>query len=90
MSVARSYYQKAYDAATTKEQKAKCAYMLAKCERNEYYNNTIFAKPYWDRSTAPDFLAWDGFKLLKTQYFDTRYYQDVIRECGYFSKYVGN
>lgn len=90
MSIARSYYQKAYDASTTKEQKAKCAYMLAKCERNEYYNNTIFTQSEWDHSTAADFLAWNGFKLLKTQYSDTKYYQDVIRDCDYFSKYIGN
>ncbi len=90
MSIARFYYQNAYDAATTKEQKAKCAYMLAKCERNEYYNSTIFSKPYWERSDIPDFLAWEGFELLKTQYSDTKYYQDVIRDCDYFSKYFRN
>jgi hypothetical protein len=90
MTVAKSYYQKAYDTAATKEQKAQCAYMLAKCERNEYYNQAAFISSDWETDLPADFLAWNGFKLLKTQYSDTKYYKDVIRECGYFSKFAGN
>ncbi|KFF20321.1 hypothetical protein [Flavobacterium hydatis] len=89
-SVPKMYYQKALEAATTKEQKAKCVYMLAKCERNEYYNKKYnLAKNWWD---VPDdkinFLAWNNFKILKKDYSDTKYYQDVIAECGYFNTYV--
>jgi hypothetical protein len=89
-SVSKMYYQKALEAATTKEQKAKCTYMLAKCERNEYYNKKYIAvKNWW---TADDdkinFLAWNNFKVLKKDYSDTKYYQDVIAECGYFNTYV--
>jgi hypothetical protein len=89
MGLAKYYYQKAYDNASTNEQKAKCAYMLAKCERNEYYNTTIFTQSEWDVSGA-DFLEWEGFKLLKNNYSDTKFYQKVINECGYFAKYTGN
>ena len=29
------------------------------------------------------------YKLLKDTYADTQYYQEIIRECGYFATYVG-
>ncbi|NJO87678.1 MAG: hypothetical protein HC831_00970 [Chloroflexia bacterium] len=80
MTNAKYYYQKALEAATNDEQRAKCNYLLAKCERNEYYKNT----------GNDDFLAWDGFKKLKTKYSNTKYYKEVIKECGYFEKYAGN
>lgn len=85
------YYQKALDAATSEEQKAKCTYLLAKCERNDYYNTTYSGCSYWgEESTQPDFLAWSGFVSLKERYANTKYYQDVINECGYFKTYIGS
>ncbi|MDA6072221.1 hypothetical protein NJT12_21570 [Flavobacterium sp. AC] len=88
--VSRMYYQKALEAATTKEQKAKCTYMLAKCERNEYYNNKYNnLKNWWEADDDKiNFLAWSNFKTLKKDYSDTKYYQDVIAECGYFNTYI--
>ena len=88
--VPKMYYQKAFEAATTKEQKAKCIYLLSKCERNEYYNNKYNNVTNW-WSVDDDkinFIAWNGFKALKKDYSDTKYYQDVIAECGYFNTYV--
>lgn len=90
MSNAKKYYQKAYEVATTNEQKAKCSYMLAKCERNEYYNQNENTDNYYGNNSKPDFLAWDGFKKLKTKYSSTKYYKEVIAECEYFAKYAGN
>ena len=90
-SVSKMYYQKALLAATTKEQKAKCTYMLAKCERNDFYNQRYYFqnKNYWEvYDDKVNFLAWNGFKTLEKDYSDTQYYQDVIRECGYFNTYV--
>lgn len=89
-SVSKMYYQKAFEAASTKEQKAKCIYLIAKCERNEYYNkkyNTY--RSYWEiQDDKVNFIAWNGFKTLKKDYSDTKYYQDVIAECGYFNTYI--
>lgn len=86
----KMYYQKALEAAITKEQKAKCIYMLAKCERNEYYNNKYNnLKNWWEADDDKiNFIAWSGFKALQKDYSDTKYYQDVIAECGYFNTYV--
>lgn len=87
-SKAKELYQKAFDAAANDEQKAKCVYMMAKCERNDFYarkyhgNNEFYGDP------DVSFLAWEGFRKLKSNYAHTKYYKDVINECGYFNKYV--
>ncbi|OCB77347.1 hypothetical protein [Flavobacterium crassostreae] len=90
-TVSKKYYQKALAAATTKEQKAKCLYLLTKWERNEFYNNSYYFKDtnWWDRyDDKINFLAWNGFQILQKDYADTQYYQEVIAECGYFKTYV--
>jgi hypothetical protein len=91
-SLAKLYYQKALLAASNDEQKAKCNYMLAKCERNEYYNTKYVGESSWwgwDEDKI-NFKAWNGFKALKKDYSQTKYYQDVINECGYFRTYVSS
>jgi hypothetical protein len=87
-SIANSYYQKAFDAASSAEQKAKCVYMIAKCERNKFYTERYFSKNDFYGDTDVDFLAWEGFKKLKAEYSNTKYYNEVINECGYFRQYV--
>jgi hypothetical protein len=88
--VSKMYYQKAFEAAATKEQKAKCIYLISKCERNQYYNNKYNkVNSWWEiEDDKINFIAWNGFKILKKEYSDTKYYQDVIAECGYFNTYV--
>ncbi|WP_281310743.1 hypothetical protein [Flavobacterium flavigenum] len=88
--VPKMYYQKAFEAAATKEQKAKCIYLISKCERNQYYNNKYNkVNSWWEiEDDKINFIAWNGFKTLKKEYSDTKYYQDVIAECGYFNTYV--
>ena len=93
-SIPKMYYEKALEAAITDEQKAKCQFMLAKCQRNEYYNQQYDPKKdFWDNNSAVqyaqvNFLAWNGFENLKNNYSKTKYYQEVIAECGYFKTYV--
>lgn len=92
-STAKHYYQQAFKAASTKEQQAKCLYLISKCERNEYYNTNYYYqdKSWWDIYDAEvNFKAWDSFKTLKKEYSDTEYYKEVINECGYFNTYVSN
>lgn len=93
-SIAKMYYQKALAFAKTDEQKAKCYFMISKCERNEFYNKQYDpSKDSWENQSAVqyskiNFLAWDGFKTLKKEYSQTKYFQEVINECGYFKTYV--
>lgn len=88
-ALANDYYKKAFAAATTSEQKAKCVYLMAKCERNDFYSKKYHTERYAYREPEVNFLAWDGFKKLKADYSNTQYYKEVINECGYFRKYLG-
>jgi hypothetical protein len=87
MDLATKYYTLGLKAATTDEQKAKCHFMLAKCERNDYYSRNDKSYREGDHSSNPDFLAWNGFVSLK-QYANTQFYKEAIRECGYFRTYT--
>lgn len=88
MKLPIKYYTTALQAAKTDEQKAKCRYMLAKCERNEWYNVKVYSNSDNEYGyNGPDFKAWENFKALQ-QYSNTQYYKDVIKECGYFRTYI--
>jgi hypothetical protein len=90
-SLAKAYYEKAFLAAKNNEQKAKMQYMLAKCERNDFYNKKYYSLNLstWDiQDDQINFIAWQGFKNLKANYSKTKYYQEIISECGYFKTYA--
>lgn len=89
-SVAKMYYEQAFQSAQNDEQRAKAQYMLAKCERNQYYNLFYKNLDYcWGGSDDDiSFLEWNGFKNLKNNYSKTKFYQEVLAECGYFKTYV--
>lgn len=74
--------------AVDHEQKSKCYYLLAKCDRNtrynrNYYNNRENENKY-DDPVYTDLKVFDGL----SQYNQTRYYQEVLKECGYFRTYI--
>jgi hypothetical protein len=89
--IAEKYYLMAANAAKTKEQKARCTFMASKCERNESYNRA-YNKPknanssYWDVNIEPVFFG-KYFSVLKSQYEDTQFYEEAIKECGYLKSY---
>ncbi|PKB17007.1 hypothetical protein [Flavobacterium sp. 5] len=90
-SLSKAYYQKAFTAAKNDEQKAKTQYMIAKCERNDYYNKKYYSLNLstWDiQDDKSNFIAWQGFKNIKANYPKTKYYKEIIKECGYFRTYV--
>lgn len=84
-SLAKKYYKTALAAASTEEQKAKLTYLLLKIERNEYYIKLFKNPDYnsWDYAPMPP----TNFSVLKA-YKNTKYYADVIKECGYFRSYL--
>jgi hypothetical protein len=88
-ALAAKYYQRAFDAATSAEQKAKCSYLLAKCERNDFYTKTYHSSNQFYGDVPVAYKEWAGFKKLRDDYRDTKYTQEVIRECGYFKSYIG-
>ncbi len=80
-SKAMEYYEKAMNASPDNEFKAQCCFMAAKCEQNQYYISTA----YKGRGI---FKNGNYFKQLKNNFSKTKYYREVINECGYFKKYA--
>jgi hypothetical protein len=81
-SKAGECYRKAMELSTDPEFKAKCCFMAAKCEQNQFFINKT-------KDNLVDFKSGEYFKLLKSNYSNTDYYQDIIRECGYFKIFLG-
>ena len=88
MTLATKYYTIALNAAQNDEQKARCHFMLAKCERNQWYNETLYIDNEYHDNSLGDFKAWNGFKTLQQQYANTQFFKEVINECGYFRTYI--
>lgn len=90
MQLAGKYYKRALERAPDKEQKARACFMAAKVEQNEYFNKQRGPSGTSGSSgTGPEPVHSPvHFKLLKDAYSDTRYYQEVIRECAYFRSFV--
>ncbi|MBP7865652.1 MAG: hypothetical protein KA419_06850 [Acidobacteria bacterium] len=80
-SRAEALYRKAMDLSPDREFKAKACFMAAKCEQNAYYNRDPDKK-------SGDFIAGKWYKVLKDTFSDTKYYQEVLRECGYFRSWA--
>lgn len=79
--LALKYYLLALQSATDKEFKAKCTFMAAKCEQNAFFMNV-------PANYTGDFKSGIYFASLKKDYSATKYYQEVIKECGYFRTYL--
>lgn len=98
--LAKKYYLKAAAVAEDDEQRAKVAYLISKCERNEYYNkhytfgvcNESWEYDYNREGIDAQSISYvrDGFKELKEKYAHTEYYMDVINECEDFVDYVNS
>jgi hypothetical protein len=86
-ALSTKYYRLALQTATDDEQKAKCLYMVSKCQRNDWYNQMFYTDrkndPEYGNNSNIDFITWNAFSALR-KYKNTQYYKDVIRECGYF------
>lgn len=80
---AMEYYEKAMELATSKEFKAQCCFMASKCEQNLLYLN-------WPEDYDGDFKSGNYFRLLRDEYSKTKYYQEIIKECGYFRTFVNS
>jgi hypothetical protein len=81
-SKAEECYLKARSASNNAEFKAKCTFMAAKCEMNNGYPDF---KPDFGKV---DFIAGKYFRELKQQFSKTKYYKEILNECGYFKTYA--
>jgi hypothetical protein len=80
--MAEKFYNRAASLTSDKELRAKATFLAAKAEQNRWYNT----HPDDDNSNGH---AGKYFAALKASFSDTEYYKEVVNECGYFKKYVG-
>ena len=88
--IALKYYLQARNFAQTNEQLARATFMASKCERNEFYNDIYRKLAKTDEYGYNSYLFPGGkyFAELKEKFSATKYYQEVIKECGYFREYL--
>jgi hypothetical protein len=82
-SMAETYYNKAKEASKDKEFKAKCCFMASKCELNNYFLNG-------QHEENVDFRAGKYFNELQQNYNNTKYFDELLEECGYFKTYISH
>jgi len=83
--ISKKYYLLARKYAQTNEQRAKCTFMASKCEHNDYYTGSGTDK---DDNTKVVNGTEKYFTELKNNYSTTKYYKEVLRECGYFRDFI--
>ena len=92
--LALKYYQNVIDLSTDKELNARCAYLMAKCELNDFYNNggyetfEVSLNNKWNETI--ELPALSSFRLLKQKYADTDFQRMIINECSYYRYYSNN
>ncbi len=92
---ARTYYQMAYDAATNKEYKAACLFMVIKCAQKgiprpgyDYKNEAASEKA--QKEFEKQFMYNPLFGKFKTEFGTTKFYQYVFNRCSYLRDYVAS
>ncbi len=87
-TTAKEYYQKVVALSKDKELNARCLYLMAKCELNDFYNNGSENTFSIDTKYASINLPkYQSFKTLKEDYSKTKFHDMIIRECSYFRYY---
>ncbi|HUC82134.1 MAG TPA: hypothetical protein VMR70_14620 [Flavisolibacter sp.] len=90
---ARTYYQKAYDAALNKEFKAACLFMVAKCAQKQIPMPEYDYKNYEQYQKNMDafyvkFMDNPLFGKFKSEFGSTKFYQYAYNRCSYLQDYV--
>lgn len=99
-NVALKYYQHVIDNSTDKELNARCTFLMAKCELNEFYNSgsedtfdLVYTYKGWndkEYSAKVQLPKSRSYNLLKEKYTNTEFYKMIIKECSYFRYYSNN
>lgn len=92
---AKSWYLKARALSTDENFKAKCTFMLAKCEQKRMTTDSqLNMFNFWDEDDAryKSFISANYnnayFKELKTKYSKTPFYQIAAGECSYLRDFI--
>ena len=83
------YFDKAFRTTNNPELAAKAAFMAAKCQQNLFFttegSNYSFSKN--QIPNVPDAYR-QYFKVLKDNFSETAFYEEVVEECLYFEMYA--
>lgn len=82
MDLAEKYYRLALASSSDPEFRAKMTFMLAKTEQNKYFSGLP------DTMAEVPIKSGEFFRILKNQFAKTKYYQEIIQECGYFKTFL--
>jgi len=87
-------YERAFKLAPSKENKAICLFMMAKCEQNQFYTDGTFVSytSFYGEDEPCDPVKNQEFRKsfakLKNGYANTEFYKMALKECSYFQHYV--
>ena len=86
---AEHWFKRAFDLTKDRELKAKAAYFAAKCERGRLVAQAARSqdRDASDLQTPAPITPRTWYGVLQ-QYAGTKYYKEVLKECGYFSTWV--
>lgn len=94
-STAKEWYLKARALTKDVNLKAKCTFMLAKCEQKKIINTSYGNINWYDDDYTESnrkFLALNFnnpyFKEMKLKYATTPYYKTAVNECSYFREFL--
>jgi hypothetical protein len=91
LNVARAmaYLENAQMNAKNPELAARATFMAAKCERLLYYMSDGYRPPPGPNQipVLPEEFA-NNYRRLKNDFAETRFYQQVLKECQYFRAYA--
>ena len=89
---AKEWYNKARSLSTDRDFKAKCTFMLAKCEQKEFVYTNESRWQYYDSPLKNPFYRFamqnKYFKELGAQYKDTPFFTIASRECTYLRDFL--
>ena len=92
---AQTYFEKAMNASSDKNFKARCLFMMAKCSQKQISKPVYSDFNYnWDQLEAAEKLYWPKFKKnryfpqLVKEYSNTAFYKDAYNSCSYLKDFV--
>ncbi|MFT4094649.1 MAG: hypothetical protein QM640_13545 [Niabella sp.] len=94
---AKEYFKKAMDAGRDKEFKAKCLFMMARCEQKQIQKPQYGAFGYnnydlYDQKTKEYYLLFASnkyFPQLRSDFKDTKFYKEALTRCSYLEDFTG-
>jgi hypothetical protein len=93
---AHDYFEKAMNASTDKNFKAKCFFMMAKCAQKQVHRPQYedYSTDNWNKYEGDEKLYWPLFKNNKyfpqfvKEYGNTAFYKEAFSSCSYLRDFV--